>query len=137
MRDRGAGTGDRPGPGPGRGAVLVALALIGLGWPAAARELKPATLAAFDKYVKLTEARMTAEIDGASPFLWVDRQPPSRRAQLAAQLKRGDVLAERLQTREGNAEIRVSDGLIHHWVGTVFLPGATMDKVMAFVKDRV
>jgi hypothetical protein len=115
------------------------LALIGLAvclaFPLGARELKPATLAAFEKYVKLTEARMAGEVNGASPFLWVDRQPESQRAQLYARLKRGEVLAHRLQTREGNAEIGVNNGMIHHWVGTILLPGATIEKVMAFVQD--
>ena len=44
-------------------------------------------------------------------------------------------MSARLQTRDGKAGIDVPDGLIHHWVGTVLLPGATMDRVMAFVKD--
>ena len=66
-------------------------------------------------------------VEGPSPFLWVDRQPDAQRAQLYDRLKRGEVLVQRLQTREGNAEIKITDGLIHHWVGTVFMPGATMD----------
>jgi hypothetical protein len=115
--------------------ALIVLALVCLALPLGARELKPATLAAFEKYVKLTEARMATEVSGASPFLWVDRQPEAQRAQLYARLKRGDVLPHRLETREGNKEIEISDGMIHHWVGTILLPGATLDKVMAFVKD--
>jgi hypothetical protein len=98
-------------------------------------DLKPATVAAFDKYVKLTEARMTAEIEGGSAFLWIDRQPEPQRTRLHDQLKRGEVLVESLETRDGKAEIDVPDGLIHHWIGTVFMPGATLDRVMAFVKD--
>jgi len=98
-------------------------------------ELKPATLAAFDKYVKLTEARMSGEIDGASDFLWIDRQPQAERNRLHERLKRGEVLVESLETRDGQAEIDVPDGLIHHWIGTVFMPGVTLDRVMTFVKD--
>ena len=124
----------RSGPGVHIVAVLI-LALIGLAFPVGARELKPATLAAFEKYVKLTEARMAGEVKGEKPFLWVDRQAEAQRAQLYAQLKRGQVLAHRLETRDGNAEVRIDDGMIHHWVGTILLPGATLDKVMAFVKD--
>ena len=37
-------------------------------------ELKPATLAAFDRYVTLTEKRMAGEMSGASPFLWIERR---------------------------------------------------------------
>ena len=128
------GSEGRSGPGVRAVAALI-LALIVLTLPVGARELKPATLAAFEKYVKLTEARMAGEVKGASPFLWVDRQPEVQRAQFYARLKRAEVLAHRLETRDGNSEVRIGDGLIHHWVGTILMPGATLDKVMAFVKD--
>jgi hypothetical protein len=137
------------GPSAFVSRTLMAAVLVWLACPAGARELKPATLAAFEKYVKLTEARMAGEVEGpgggpgapkprdgaSSKFLWIDRQPEPQRAQLYARLKRGEVLASRLETRDGNAEVKVSDGLIHHWVGTILMPGATLDKVMAFVKD--
>ena len=123
------------GPGARASGGLIVIALICLVRPAAGRELKPATLAAFEKYAKLTEARMATEVDGPSPFLWIDRQPDSQKAQLYERLKRGDVLVQRLETRDGNAEVKIADGMIHHWVGTVFMPGATMDRVMRFVKD--
>ena len=127
-------TGSEGRSGPGVRAVAVMIfALVVLTLPVRARELKPATLAAFEKYVKLTEARMAGEVKGDKPFLWVDRQAEA--AQLYARLKRGEVLAHRLETREGSTEVKIDDGMIHHWVGTILMPGATLDKVMAFVKD--
>jgi hypothetical protein len=126
------GSEGRSGPGVRAVAVMI-VALIVLTLPVGARELKPATLAAFEKYVKLTEARMAGEVKGEKPFLWVDRQAEA--AQLYARLKRGEVLAHRLETRDGSTEVRIDDGMIHHWVGTILMPGATLDKVMAFVKD--
>jgi hypothetical protein len=99
-----------------------------------AADLKPATLAAFDRYVTLTEARMAGEMSGASPLLWIDRQGEQRRAVLD-RLQRGEVVSARLHTRDGKAEIDVRNGLVHHWVGTVLLPGVKLDRVMAFVKD--
>jgi hypothetical protein len=117
-----------------RPAQLAAIAVLALAAAPADSDVKPATVAAFDRYVTLTEARMAGEISGASPFLWIDRQAGDRPA-LFARLKAGEIVSARLQTRDGKAEIDVPDGLIHHWVGTVLLPGATMDRVMAFVKD--
>jgi hypothetical protein len=117
-----------------RSAQALALAILTLAPAPAAAELKPATLAAFERYVTLTEARMAGEMSGASPFLWIDRQAGGGRA-LLERLQRGEVVSARLQTRDGKAEIDVPDGLVHHWVGTVLLPGATIDRVMAFVKD--
>jgi hypothetical protein len=114
-------------------AVVLAAALAGSS--GLAFELKPATLASFDRYVRLTEARMAGEIDAASPFLWIDRQPEKDRGKLLQRLGRGEVPVERLQTRDGTAEIKVSNGLIHHWIGTVLLPGVTLDRAIAFVQE--
>ena len=38
----------------------------------AAGQLTPETARAFDRYIQVTEARQVAEIDGRSPFLWLD-----------------------------------------------------------------
>ena len=116
-------------------ATAFAAAILSMGFAASGVELKPATLAAFDRYVALTETRMAGEMSGASPFLWIDRQPAATRGRLLERLKAGEVIAERLETRDGRKAIDAPDGMIHHWVGTVLMPGVTMDRVMAFVKD--
>ena len=101
----------------------------------AAFELKPASLAVFERYVRLTEARMAREVDGSSPFLWVDRQPERERIALLAGLKRGEVVSEPLETRDGSKKIEIDDALIHHWIGTVLLPGVTLDRATTFVQN--
>lgn len=121
-------------PSAARSAQLVAIALLALAAAPSEADLKPAAITAFDRYVTLTEARMAGEMSGASPFLWIDRQADGRRA-LLGKLKLGEVVSARLLTRDGKAEIDVPGGLIHHWVGTVLLPGATIDRAMAVVKD--
>ncbi len=135
MRRRSAPHEDRPGPGAGVAGALLVLMLVSLAGSTGARDLKPAAIAAFDKYVKLTETRMDAEVESPSAFLWVDRQPASQRSQFYDRLKRGEILVSRLETRDGKAEIKAPDAMLHHWVGTVFMPGVTLDRVMAFVKD--
>jgi hypothetical protein len=97
-------------------------------------ELKTATLAAFDRYVGLTETRMAGEAAGSSPFLWIDRQPPGDRTALHARLGRGDVVSARLETRDGNRPIEISGGMVHHWVGTVLLPGVPLGRAVTFVQ---
>jgi hypothetical protein len=116
-------------------AAACAAAVLSIGIAAPAVELKPATVAAFDRYVTITEARMAGEMSGASPFLWIDRQPAATRGRLLERLKAGEVVAEPLETRDGQKSIDAPDCLLHHWVGTVLLPGVTLDRVMAFVKD--
>jgi len=50
-------------------------------------------------------------------------------------LQRGEVVVAALQTLDAGRAIEVSDGLIHHWVGTVLMPGVTVDRAVAFVQD--
>lgn len=97
-------------------------------------ELKPATAAAFDKYVRLTEQRMDAELAPAA-FLWVDRLSGQARADAMSQLKRGQLVIEPLRTREGGSELDAPDGMIHHWLGLVFVPGIKMDAAVALLQD--
>jgi hypothetical protein len=99
---------------------MVAL-VIAAGAPVRAAELKPATLAAFDRYVRATEARMKDELSSNDRFV----KP----------VKAGAFAIEALKTREAGKEIDVPDGLIHHWVGTVFVPGATVDRAVALLQD--
>jgi hypothetical protein len=100
-----------------------------------AADLKPATLAAFDRYVRLTEARMAREVEGRSPFLWIDRQPDARRGALLDRLRGRGIVSDRLETRDGSARIDVSGGMIHHWIGTVLLGGVSLDRAMTFLRD--
>src|SRR6187397_2081309 len=100
-----------------------------------ATELQPPTAAAFTRCARLTEQRIDAEIARPRDFLWVDTLPPDRRNEIVKGLKQGGVTIERLQTREGTKEIEVPDGLIHHWVGTVFVPRITVKDAVALMQD--
>ncbi len=102
---------------------------------ALAAELKPATVQAFDRYIRLTEARITGEVGSGSAFLWMDGLPADRRTLVLQQLRQGQVIIERLKTLDGGKEIEVPDGLIHHWLGVVFIPGISLQKTLALVQD--
>ena len=97
--------------------------------------LSPATLKAYEHYVSLTEQRITAERDGKAPLLWVDRQPERERTRAMDRLKRGETVVGEMETREAGKAIQVKDGIVHHWVATVLLPGVKIDRAMAFVGD--
>jgi hypothetical protein len=101
----------------------------------AAAELTPATSAAFDRYARLTEHRIDAEVARSSDFLWIDTLPQNRRAEVLRGLQQAGVIIERLQTRDGSKEIPVPDGLIHHWVGTVFVPRIGVKEAVALMQD--
>jgi hypothetical protein len=101
----------------------------------AAAGLSPATSAAFDRYARLTEQRITAEVARTSDFLWIDTLPANRRTEVLGGLQQAGVIIERLQTRDGGKEIDVPDGLIHHWVGTVFVPRVGVKEAVALMQD--
>ena len=99
--------------------------------PASAAELQPRTVAAFDRYVRASEQRM----DSGGLFLWVDGLADARRRATLDELGRGELVIERVTTRDGAERINVPDGLIHHWLGLAFVPGATVDQALALLQD--
>jgi hypothetical protein len=113
------------------GFLLVALAITVVGEVSIqGAELQPKTVAAFDRYVRLTESRLTRE-----PYLWVDGLPEPGRAKTLNLVRTGQLSIERLLTRDGEREIEVPDGLIHHWVGTAFIPGATIEQALLLLQN--
>jgi hypothetical protein len=103
--------------------------------PAAAADLQPKTAEAFDRYVKLTEAQIDSELAGSQPFLWVERLPNDKRSAAETRLRNGEVVIEQLETLDGGRHIECPGGMIHHWIGTAFIPGATLQQTLALVKD--
>jgi hypothetical protein len=116
------------------GAMLLAGSLAMPG-RAEAAELKPEAVRGFDWYVQLTEQRMQTELRPGGAFLWVDGLPEARRKSVSAQLQRGEVVSARLETRNPSGELRMPGALIHHWVGTVFIPGASVRQVLTLLED--
>jgi hypothetical protein len=98
-------------------------------------DLKPQTVDAFNRYVQLSEAQIDSELARREPFLWVDGLPASRREAAYAQLGEGWVVIERLETLDGGKQIEAPGGLIHHWIGTIFIPGATLSQTLALEQD--
>jgi hypothetical protein len=98
--------------------------------------LKAETVAAFDRYVQATEARIDAELKRPGEFLYVDGLPEAQRDQIRQQLKSGQIYMAPLVTRDASGdEMTAPDALIHHWLGAVFIPGATLAQVISVVQD--
>lgn len=97
--------------------------------------LKPDTIAAFDHYLKPTEARNDAELKRGTNLLWVDGLPNEQRTEAYAALNRGEVEMKKLETLGGGRPIPCPGGMIHHWVGVVFIPGAKLDDVLGMLED--
>jgi hypothetical protein len=103
--------------------------------PVGATDLRPEAARGFDQYVHLTEQRMRDELVPGGVFLWVDGLPEPRRSETYARLQHGEVVSDKLRTADPSGASTTPGAMIHHWVGIVFIPGATLAEVLAVVED--
>jgi hypothetical protein len=99
-----------------------------------ANEPKPETLASFCLYRSATESRVDSDRQ-AGHFLYFERYPDQQRSAIDAGLRRGDFYFEQLHTLTDHHKISVPGGLIHHWIGIAFLPGATLAQTKSVLED--
>ena len=102
--------------------------------PVAATTLKPETLAAFDRYTAARDAQFDEE-SRHDPFLWVDAQPAGKRDACYAQLRSQGLVIEQLDRVVNGSKYDVPDGMVHHWLGIIFVPGAKLATVVELVED--
>jgi hypothetical protein len=115
--------------------TLILAAAFALPTPARGEDLQSQSIEAFHHYVALTEARIDAELARREPYLWIETLPEDRRADAELQLRKGEVVIERMETLDYGKPIPVPGALIHYWVGTVFIPGATLAQTIALEED--
>jgi hypothetical protein len=103
--------------------------LVALLFPASviAASLGPATAKTWEDYVESANRRMEQRLTAGRPFLWVDEVPDR-----LARVRAGEVLVS--PTSAENPK-RVPSGLIHDWIGAVFIPNATLADVTQVVSD--
>jgi len=92
---------------------LTVLAASGAAAGLRAQGLKPESLAEFARYVQAAEDRISAR-----------RNPPS-------------VVGSGIQTVPGNGANphKISEAMIYDWVGTVFIPGVSLDRLIRMLQD--
>jgi hypothetical protein len=85
---------------------------------------------AFDDYAAKLEAGIAREESAVGSFVFV-ASGASGAGERAAAVRRGEVVVE----AGGAAMVQVPGGLIHHWVGTIFIPSASVSQVLGVVQD--
>jgi hypothetical protein len=101
-------------------AILILLGVTCLN----ATELKQTTLQGWNSYIRTVTASMEQRANGIQPFLWVDESRDLKKRVLA-----GEVVAE------NHPHDKIPSGLIHHWVGAIFFPGASLEQVRSVLND--
>jgi hypothetical protein len=90
-------------------------------------ELNQKTLKEWDKYLRIANLRMHRNFSADHLFLLTDEQPSQ-----SQRLHNGEILV--FPAQEATPET-VPDGLIHDWIGAIFIPSAKIDEVLAVVHD--
>ena len=127
-------------------AKVVAFLVVSLAWhqmaALAAHAAEPAlpklrvdTQEAFERYAKLVDTRNDAELKRGADLLWIDGLTGEQRAEAYAALKRGEVKIRKLETLDSGKPIACPGGMIHHWTGVVFIPGAKLEDVLSVLED--
>jgi hypothetical protein len=89
--------------------------------------LQSRTVKAFDEYARGVEAVLEQRWQGKRPFVALDEAPAERDRVLRRDLW--------IQPGNGNNPIAIDDGLIHDWVGAIFIPLTEMKPVVAVLQD--
>ena len=90
-----------------------------------AAQLRPTTLVAWNDYIQSVESRVqSAE---ASNVLWMDNVPGRRE-----RVRSGEIIAESMNEKPSQS---VPHGLIHDWIGVVFIPRVSLSDVLAIVRN--
>jgi len=101
----------------------------------AASEPRPEGLRAWDQYVALTESRIESELEDGSKFLLLDFLESSDRARCEEKIRKKEIcILERETLSEEGKPIEAPGVLIHHWYGSILLPGVDLGSVLSWVK---
>jgi hypothetical protein len=84
-------------------------------------ELQAETARAWDDYVRNVNLRMEERLKTRAPFLWTDESPDR-----SLRLRRGEIIVAPVV---GHGTQDVPSGLIHDWIGAVFIPNATIESL--------
>lgn len=109
-----------------RQIVLFSL-LLSLASVAHSAQLKQQTVDEWNKYILATQGQIDKRVSGQIPFLWLDTQPDGR-----TRARNGEVLVAPF---DEHVPKHVSGGLVHHWIGATFIPGAKVKDILTVIRD--
>ncbi|MGC2657604.1 MAG: hypothetical protein WA324_06480 [Bryobacteraceae bacterium] len=90
-------------------------------------QMKPSTLKRFNAYTATVESQLEKRWAGHGPFLEIDASQSDRTAVLNGE--------NAIRSVTGDDPLAIRNGLIHDWVGSVFIPKATPADVIAVLQD--
>ena len=89
-----------------------------------AAEPKQETLRAWDEYIRTLDVERENRINGNGPFLRIDESPDLQR-----RVQRNELVVTNHDPR------KVPQGMIHHWVGGMFIRNTSLDQAMSVLTN--
>lgn len=112
----------------GTNAFVLALLFMPLSPPVSkGAVLEPATVDAWEQYIDAAKKGMQDRLGPGETFLWVDEEPDR-----LSKVRSGQIIVSPVGRQTPK---RVPEGLIHDWVGAVFIPDVTLQDVLRVVRD--
>ena len=119
-----------------RSCIYICVAFVGPLAPLHAQGLRSDTIQAWNEYVLLTEGRIRKELHSDAGFLALEFQAPTEAGAERAAVLSGRLLVLKMKTTlPDGTDIKVPGGMIHHWRGVVYIPGATLEGTLAMVQN--
>jgi hypothetical protein len=103
--------------------------------PVYAADLHPDTLKAWCASVEVTERRIADELSSSKGFLALDFQDPKHAVRERKEVLAGEIPVKPVPTDANGKSIKVPDGLINHWRGSIFIPGVTLNFVLSRIQN--
>jgi hypothetical protein len=108
-------------------ATLLSLAIVTFPVEAKAATLNPATVIAWDDYLQTANANLQDRVRRGGSFLWTFEN-----AERAAKVRSGEIVVAPGPAQNPK---KVPGGLIHHWIGAVFVPNLELANVLEVTRD--
>ncbi|MDQ2712975.1 MAG: hypothetical protein M3Y24_12245 [Acidobacteriota bacterium] len=90
-------------------------------------KLKPETVAEFERYAQGVETQLNDRWQGKKSFLCVEDDPDVKKRVLD-----GEIFIKQMS---GGSPVAITNGLVHDWLGAVFIPGTSIKRVLGILQD--
>ena len=100
-----------------------------------AQEPPPRAAAGWDAYNAENDRQVAADEAASTAFLAQDIYDIEDARRCRSEVRAGDVcIVKVVLVREGRFPMDVEDALVHHWMGSIFVPRVTLDETLEFIK---
>ncbi len=98
--------------------------------------LLPATIQAWNRYYQWADQKVKTELSMSGKYLIQDFLTLQKRSEVRKALDTGEVFIDRVTgVIPPGEQFSIENGKIHHWWGTIYLPGQTIDRTVTYLQD--